>query len=101
MTDDGSVFTFGGKKYETSSKLNKVPAPNATATPAAQAALRISRRLAKVKYISSEVTCDRDSRNTFIVFIFRCDTADNVANAGLLYEPKVPTQQKETIPRLL
>jgi hypothetical protein len=42
-------ITLGGKKYETSSKLNKVPpigAPKATATPAAQAALRISRRLA-------------------------------------------------------
>jgi len=41
--------TFGGKKYETSSKLNNVPpmgAPNATATPAAHAALRTSRRLA-------------------------------------------------------
>ena len=53
MVADEGVCTFGGKKYETSSKLNKVPpigAPNATATPAAQAALRISRRLAKVKY---------------------------------------------------
>lgn len=43
-------MTFGGKKYETSSKLNKVPpmgAPKATATPAAHAALRISRRFAE------------------------------------------------------
>jgi hypothetical protein len=39
--------TFEGKKYDTSSKLNRTPpigAPNATATPAAEAALRISRR---------------------------------------------------------
>jgi hypothetical protein len=38
-------MTLGGKKYETSSKLNRTPpigAPNATATPAAQAALSIS-----------------------------------------------------------
>ena len=41
-------ITFAGKKYETSSKLNKTPpmgAPKATATPAAHAALRISLRL--------------------------------------------------------
>ena len=41
-------MTLGGKKYDTSSKLNKTPpmgAPKATATPAAQAALRISRLL--------------------------------------------------------
>ena len=41
-------MTLGGKKYDTSSKLNKTPpigAPNATATPAAEAALRISRLL--------------------------------------------------------
>lgn len=42
-------LTLGGKKYDTSSKLNNVPpmgAPNATATPAAHAALNISLRLA-------------------------------------------------------
>ena len=41
-------MTFAGKKYETSSKLNRTPpmgAPKATATPAAQAALRMPRRL--------------------------------------------------------
>ncbi len=51
MDDAGETLrlTFGGKKYDTSSKLNNVPpmgAPNATATPAAQAALSISLRLA-------------------------------------------------------
>ena len=42
-------MTFAGKKYETSSRLNKTPpmgAPKATATPAAHAALRTSRLLA-------------------------------------------------------
>lgn len=42
-------LTLGGKKYDTSSRLNNVPpmgAPNATATPAAHAALNISLRLA-------------------------------------------------------
>ena len=41
-------MTFAGKKYDTSSRLNKTPpmgAPKATATPAAHAALRIPRRL--------------------------------------------------------
>ena len=40
-------MTFAGKKYDTSSRLNRTPptgAPNATATPAAQAALRMPRR---------------------------------------------------------
>ena len=42
-------ITFAGKKYDTSSRLKRTPpigAPNATATPAAHAALRISRRFA-------------------------------------------------------
>ena len=46
-------MTFAGKKYETSSRLNKTPpmgAPKATATPAAHAALRTSRLLAAHGY---------------------------------------------------
>lgn len=42
-------ITLAGKKYETSSRLKSTPpigAPKATATPAAHAALRISRLLA-------------------------------------------------------
>ena len=42
-------ITVAGKKYDTSSRLNSTPpigAPNATATPAAHAALNISRRFA-------------------------------------------------------
>lgn len=74
-------LTFGGKKYETSSKLNKVPpigAPNATATPAAHAALRISRRLA-VEYRESTFTT-KENWSTLIVFVFRWYATDNVTN---------------------
>lgn len=74
--------TFGGKKYETSSKLNKVPpigAPKATATPAAHAALRISRRLAEARVRGS--VKEQSRNNTFIIFILAEKPTDDVTDA--------------------
>lgn len=45
-------MVFEGKKYDTSSRLNRTPpigAPNATATPAADAALNSSRLFPSLK----------------------------------------------------
>lgn len=66
-------MTFGGKKYDTSSKLNKVPpigAPKATATPAAHAALRISRLLATKVAISRQRLHFHNQWLTFVVLVF-------------------------------
>ena len=69
-------MTFGGKKYDTSSKLNKVPpmgAPKATATPAAHAALRISRRFAvniDIDLVNQIFVIPKHLAPTFIVLIF-------------------------------
>jgi hypothetical protein len=75
-------LTFGGKKYDTSSKLNSVPpigAPNATATPAAQAALNISLRLASTA--SDKRKAGRTREPTFIVLVFTRETTDYIADA--------------------
>lgn len=54
-------------------------APKATATPAAHAALRISRRLAK-EYKLDDTR--EKSRRTFIIFIFAAEATNDVANAA-------------------
>jgi hypothetical protein len=81
-------MTFGGKKYDTSSKLNKVPpmgAPKATATPAAHAALRISRRFAvniNIVLVSQIQVVPKRLAPTFIVLVFWDESAYYVANAA-------------------
>ncbi len=64
--------TLGGKKYDTSSKLNNVPpigAPKATATPAAQAALRISRRFPEHNKILDHINQREESAPSLFSYL--------------------------------
>lgn len=78
-------MTFGGKKYETSSRLKSTPpigAPKATATPAALAALKISRRFPRQ---SSQQTHFKrmDARApTFIILVLGEVATDDVTDAA-------------------
>lgn len=101
-------MTFGGKKYETSSRLKRTPpigAPKATATPAALAALNISRRL------PDQPDERQHPRNinvrvlTFIVLILDEISTDDVAytasdvNKGALFA-KRETARRGTLLRI-
>lgn len=81
-------MTFGGKKYDTSSKLNKTPpigAPNATATPAAEAALRISRLFPGnqgLHNLSQDIKASSvATERTFVCLILDKKPTDDVADA--------------------
>lgn len=90
-------LTFGGKKYDTSSKLNNVPpigAPKATATPAAHAALRISRRLA-VRWCQA-VNKDYSMSLTFVIFVFCSDAAHNIAYAARYMDERTLFPQRQS-----
>lgn len=80
------THTLGGKKYDTSSRLNKVPpigAPKATATPAAHAALRISRRFAaRSRFECHRVGFQVNQVRTFVVFIFSSNSTDDIPHTA-------------------
>ena len=75
-------MTLAGKKYDTSSRLNKTPptgAPKATATPAAQAALKMPRLLPGTVVRACNVPNHKPWR-TFVVFVLAEESAYDVAD---------------------
>ena len=78
-------MTLGGKKYDTSSKLNKTPpigAPNATATPAAEAALKISRLLPRSRPLRiSQSWAGTTKERTFVCLVLDEEATDDVPDA--------------------
>lgn len=77
-------YTFDGKKNETSSKLNRVPpigAPKATETPAAAAALNISRRL-PAQHMSTDGIGKRQIQPTFIILILTKHSTNDVPDTA-------------------
>jgi hypothetical protein len=78
-------MTLGGKKYDTSSKLNNTPpmgAPNATATPAAEAALKISRLLPRRRLLNLPKGVDTTKERTFVRLVLDKEATDDVPDAA-------------------
>lgn len=69
-------------------------APNATATPAAHAALRISRRLAARETVSMIEWAMK--RFTFVVFVFAKEPTNNVSNTACNVHERAFFSQRKT-----
>lgn len=91
-------MTFGGKKYETSSRLKSTPpigAPKATATPAALAALKISRRFPGQSNERKHLSSTNARAPTFIVLVFGEVATDDVTDtAGYVNEGPLLTERE-------
>lgn len=102
--EDTSAMRWQMREYLPLVGKSMRPPPNWTRFPQLAPRMQQRRQQHKLRLespdawlwnISSEVTCNGD-RNTFIVFIFRCDTADNVANAGCYMNQRSLLAQRKT-----
>lgn len=92
-------MTFGGKKYETSSRLKSTPpigAPKATATPAALAALKISRRFPGQSNERGHRRSIKERAPTFIILILGEVATNDVTNAAGYVDEGALLAKRET-----
>ena len=96
-------MTLAGKKYDTSSRLNKTPptgAPKATATPAAHAALKMPRLFPGTTVRTYNISSHKPWR-TFVVFVLAKESAYDVADTrGDVHKRTLLTCKRQAVSRL-